>query len=334
MPEDRLVADINHRFGFIFGLLLKTRSGASTQDNRLHSVELYNMDDKFKAAVAILVGSVIGGAVSSVIKIALINIPPLSFSFLRFFIASFFVLPFFLKEKVRFDKHFLSLVLATILAVFNIAVFAYGVRLTTASIGQMLYAGTPILAGVFSYFILKEKLSLRKWFFIFLGLVGTVLVVLLPLFEKGSSFSGNLMGNLLISVGVISWSMYFVLSKHYQKKYSPIVITSVFIFLSTLLFLPLSISESATQDSWWQNLPLISIYAVLYIAIPGTVVVYWLNQYAIKHGGPILASLSFYLLPIFAYTSAFVLLGEKLTQGLIIGTILVFTSVTLTTYSK
>lgn len=176
------------------------------------------MDNKFKAAVAIVVGSVIGGAVSSVIKIALINIPPLSFSFLRFSIAAFFVIPFFLKEKVKLDKNFLSLVLATALAVFNIAVFVYGVRLTTASIGQMLYAGTPILAGIFSYFILKEKLSLKKWFFILLGLAGTVLVILLSLIEKGASFSGNLTGNLLISAGVVSWSLYFVLSKQYLKK--------------------------------------------------------------------------------------------------------------------
>ena len=57
------------------------------------------MTDKTKAILVIVVGSIIGGAVSSVTKIGLVKIPPFSFSFIRFFIASTLLLPFFLKAK-------------------------------------------------------------------------------------------------------------------------------------------------------------------------------------------------------------------------------------------
>ena len=292
------------------------------------------MTDKTKAIFVILLGSIIGGAVSSVSKIGLVKIPPFSFSFIRFFIASILLLPFFLKANVKFDKSFRSLILLSLLPTLNVALFVLGIKTTTASIGQMLYAGTPILAGIFSYVIFKNRLTLRKWFYILIGLLGVFLVVFLPKFQKNAAFAGDLKGNILISMGVILWSLYFVYSKQFQKKYSPLLMTSLFIFVATLFFFLLSFIEIQYNFGWWQNLKTSSIFAVLYVSIFGTVLTYLLKQYAIKFAGPILASLSFYLLPIFAYLSAYILLGERLTQGLIIGTILVFISVTLTTYSK
>src|SRR3989338_5533672 len=116
------------------------------------------MTDKTKAILVIVVGSIIGGAVSSVTKIGLVKIPPYSFSFIRFFIASLFLLPFFLKAKVKFDKQLRSLIFLSLLPTINVALFVNGVKLTTASISQMLYAGSPVLAGIFSYLLFKDRL--------------------------------------------------------------------------------------------------------------------------------------------------------------------------------
>ena len=292
------------------------------------------MTDKTKAILVIVVGSIIGGAVSSVTKIGLVKIPPFSFSFIRFFIASTLLLPFFLKAKVKFDKSFRSLILLSLLPTFNVALFVLGVKTTTASIGQMLYAGTPILAGIFGFLLFKNRLTLKKWLYILIGLLGVFLVIIFPLLQKNTAFAGDLKGNILISIGVILWSLYFVYSKQFQKKYSPLIMTSLFIFVATVVFFLLAFLEIQNNFGWWQSLKTSSIIALLYVSIFGTVLNYLLNQYAIKFGGPILASLSFYLLPIFAYLSAFILLGERITIGLIIGTILVFISVALTTYAK
>lgn len=292
------------------------------------------MTDRNKAILIIVIGSLIGGAVSSVTKIGLLQIPPFSFSFLRFFIASIFVLPFFLKAKVKFDKAFLSLIAVSILPVANISFFVVGVKSTTASIGQMLYTGSPILVGIISFLILKNKLSAKRWLFIVIGLMGVIEVILLPLLQKNSLFAGDLKGNILISIGVILYSFYMVLSKQYQKKYSPVIITAVFFFLSTIVFLILSFIEFNSTQTWYRHLSQSSIYAVLYVSIFATVGSYVLNQYVIKYSSPIIASLGFYLVPILAYFSAFILLGENLTAGLIVGTIIVFTSVGLISLTK
>lgn len=292
------------------------------------------MTDRTKAILIIILWAAIGGAVSPVTKIGLVKIPPFTFSFLRFVLASIAILPFFLKEKPKLDTAFYRLLILSVLPVVNVAFFVSGVKLTTASISQMLYAGTPILAGIFSYFILKDKLTFRRWLFILIGLIGVIEVVALPIFNRGSVFSGDLKGNLLISFAVVAWSLYVVMSKPLQKKFSPVVITSIFIFLATIVFFFLGLTEVSNHNGWWSNMKTSSFFAVAYVALIATVGGYLLNQYAIKLGSPILASLSFYFAPIFGYFFSFLLLGEKLTTGLITGTALIFISVALTTYSK
>lgn len=292
------------------------------------------MSDKTKAIIAILAGSIISGAISPVTKIGLVKIPPFTFSFLRFFLASVVILPLYLKKIGRIDKSFLWLIALSLLPILNVALFVLGVRSTTAGVAQMLYAGTPIFAGIFAYLLLRNKLPIKKWLFILVGLAGVFLVVLLPLLEKDSLFSGDFRGNFLISIGVILYSLYTTVSKSFQKKYSPFIITSTFILLATVFFFLLALVEFKANDPWWSSLTISSAFSILYVGIPATLIGYTLHQYAIKYGGPVLASLSLYLIPIFAYFSSFILLGEKLTMGLIIGTVLVFASVALSTYSK
>ncbi|OGK24223.1 hypothetical protein A3A46_01700 [Candidatus Roizmanbacteria bacterium RIFCSPLOWO2_01_FULL_37_13] len=307
------------------------------------------MTNKAKAIFVILVGAIIGGATSSVTKIGLLKIPPFTFTFVRFVIASLCLSPLFIKKinpfgklrvnpeksrRIKFNRRLLTLLLISLLPTLNVALFVVGVKTTTASIAQMLYAGTPVLAGILSYFLFKNKLALKRWFFIFLGLIGVILVVALPLIEKNSLYAGDLKGNILISIGVIFWSLYFALSKHYQKQFSPITLTSGFFLTATMIFFFLSFFEISSGNRWWLDLTTSSYLSLLYIALISTVVSYLLHQYAIKFSSPVIASFSFYLVPIFSYISAFVLLGERLTSGLIIGTILVFISVALTTYSR
>ena len=292
------------------------------------------MSNKSKAVVAIIAGSILGGAVSTVIKITIRYIPPFNFSFIRFFIASICLLPLFLKSKIKFDRDFGKLLLLSVLPTLNIALFVIGVKTTTASIAQMLYAGTPLIVGILSYFLFGHKLSIKRWIYITVGLIGVFLVILLPLIQKNVALTGDIKGNILISLGVISWSFYAVYSKEFQKKFTPLIITSIFFFVATATFFVLSFFEISQNNPWWFNLNTTSIFGLLYVSLCATVGSYLLSQYSFKYANPVIGSFSLYLTPIFAYISAFFLLGEKLNSGLLIGTVLVFTSIALTTYKK
>src|SRR3989344_959931 len=133
------------------------------------------MSNKTKAILVILFGSIFGGAASPVIKIAIQEIPPFSFSFIRFFIASVFLLPMFIKQKPKFDSDFRKLILLSLLPTINIGLFAIGVKLTTASIAQMLYAGVPIIVVLIGYFLFGYRMKIQRWIYISLGLFGVLI---------------------------------------------------------------------------------------------------------------------------------------------------------------
>lgn len=285
------------------------------------------MSDKQKALLSTIIASFLAGAVAAVIKIGLTEIPPLTFSFLRFLLAAVCILPFLLRLKRDFLKDIIGLLPLSLLAGINIVLFIFGLKTTTATIGTLIYAGTPMIAGILAFYFLEEKLNIPRLAGIIIGFIGVGGVILLPLLEKGVPFSGDLTGNLLIGLGVILTSFYKVFSKRFQRNYSPLVIASMFIVTTTIALLPLSLFELQTQ--WWTALTGAGLLSIIYSGIFATAGMYIFQQYAIKHGGPVVASMQLYLQPILAFLSAFVILGERLTMGIIIGGVLSFLGIFL-----
>ncbi|MFH1833036.1 MAG: DMT family transporter [Candidatus Levyibacteriota bacterium] len=289
------------------------------------------MTNRQKAFLAIFLVSLLGGAVTTVTKIGFLEIPPLTFTFLRFLLASLIILPLVLKSKKDFKNNFISLFPFSLFATANIILFILGVRTTTATISQLLYAGVPLLTGLITYILLSEKLRIRKIIGIIIGFLGVVIVIFLPVLEMGIPFSGDLLGNILISCGVISYSFYLVFSQKASSKYSPVSITSTFIFLTTVILLPFFLIDLKINYGWWNNVGFSGLTSLFYIAFMGTIGTYIIQQYAIKHGGSVFASMTYYLVPVFAFLSASLLLKEGLTIGLVIGGALALLGVFLTT---
>lgn len=285
------------------------------------------MTDRQKAFLSIFIGSIMGGAMGAVTKVGLLEIPPLSFAFIRFFAATVIVFPFILKKKRKIIKDFIAVAPMSLLAALNIAFFTIGVKTTTATISQILYAGVPIIIGLVSHFLLSEKLGFTKISGIIVGFIGVLVVVFLPILEKGKAFSGDLTGNIIIATGVVSWSLYMVFSKRMQKTHSPFVIVSIFIMLTAIVLFPFFLIELKTNSLWWTDVGLNGLISLLYVVVIGTITTYLLMQYAIKHGGIVFSSMAFYLQPVFGFLAAFLILGEGLTLGILIGGILAFLGV-------
>lgn len=288
------------------------------------------MSDKQKAIIFILLVSVIGGLTSPVTKIGLVNIPPLSFAFIRFLIAGILILPFLIERKDL--KSLWKLMPLSLLMSLNIILFILGLKTTTATISQVLYAVSPLLVAWFLFILFKERLTKEKAIGISVGFLGVIIVVLLPVLEKGTKFSGDLVGNILIACGAVLSSLYLIYSrKAHADRFSPFIITSSFILVTCIVLFPLFIFESVTQFRWWNSLTFSSVFALIYISLVSTVLNYILLQYSIKHGGSILTSMQHYLVPPLAFLFSFFLLGEQLTLGLVIGGTLALLGVYITT---
>lgn len=289
------------------------------------------MSDKQKAFLAIFGYALLSGAMAAVTKIGLSQIPPFSFAFVRFLLASLIVTPFIWNKRKFLVQDFKTLGPFSIFATLNIIFFIVGINLTTANTSQILYAVIPIVVGLLTHFVLGEKLSQRKIMGIAVGFIGTFLVLFTPILERGGQFSGNLAGNILLVIAVICCSGYIMLSKKAQKTHSPFHIVSIFIILTTIALFPFFVFEFITKYGWWNGISINSVFSISYVVLAGTIFTYLLNQYSIKNGGAVFASMAFYLSPLFGFLVAFILLGEQLTLGLIIGGFLALLGVYITT---
>jgi O-acetylserine/cysteine efflux transporter len=286
------------------------------------------MSDKQKTIALILLGAVLGGATPTIVKIGVTSIPPLIFTFLRFLIAAIITVPFL--WKTNFLKDLKYLILFSTLGTLNIVFFSLGVKMTTATVGQLLYSVVPLLTAVLLLILFKNKITGKRILGIVIGFIGVIFVALLPIIEKGGKFSGDLLGNVLVGIGVILWSLYMAYSKRKLKSFSPFIITSAFVWVTCIALFPFAIWEMGIYPNWQQSLTLSVFLSLGYVAIISTIISFFLNQYIIRLGGAVLASLQYYLIPIFTYISALILLGEGLTRGLVLGGILVLLGVYIT----
>lgn len=266
-------------------------------------------------------------------KIVLQTVPPLSFTFIRFFFA-FLILVIFTKKIPKISKDHIPVILFSLLSTANVILFAYGINKTTATIGQALYAGVPIVVLIISYFFLMEKLTLKKIIGVTIGFIGVIIMIILPNIGKESIHKGDIVGNITIFLGVVLYSIYTALSKKMQKKYSPIELTSYFFLTTAIVQVLLIPFEILKYGAWWNNLNPFIYISFAYIILLSTVFYYFLYQYAIKKASPIVTSMIFYLQPAVAYAWSYILLSERLTVEFVIGTGLTLFGVWLTTSNK
>jgi len=196
---------------------------------------------------------------------------------------------------------------------------------------QMVYGAIPIISATLSFYILKERFGFTKITGIIVGFIGTILIVLLPLISSNSG--GSILGNLIITIAMLSISLYWVLSKKLQSEYSPLEINNYFIFTTTFLLIFLSIIDLFKHPNWWEGVSSNSYLALIFIAIFGTAITYLISQILIKKTTPVMASMVLYIQPFATFVLAYLFLSEKLTSLFSIGVVLSLLGVGLYNFS-
>ncbi|MBD3197856.1 MAG: EamA family transporter [Candidatus Lokiarchaeota archaeon] len=267
------------------------------------------------------------------------SVGPLSLSFFRFFIGGLFMLIILGLRKDfegihRLMKNNLLIFLISSCFAFGFSNIIYfvGVTLTLANIAATIYTTYPIWITIYSIFILNEKDNLKyKFIGVSIGILGVF--ILLTNFNFIEFFSSQyLLGNLLVLLGSIIWSLYSVLGKKIQKeeqqtsnvtlKYA--MTSSFFACIPILLILPFTseITSFFVYDitSW---------FWIIFLGIISTGLGIWLlfegiNRLEVSKG----MSLAF-LKPIFATILSFFILAETPSINLMISILLVICSIIL-----
>ncbi|MBI3955657.1 DMT family transporter [Candidatus Gottesmanbacteria bacterium] len=290
------------------------------------------MSNRTKALLAIVAASMLWATAGSA-KILVRTFDPFTAAFFRFLVATLIIVPFFLRAQRGKKTSLLPLVPLGLASTGNIAFYYLALRTTTANAAMMIYNATPLVIALTASRMIGEPVTTMKFVGILLGLVGTTLIALLPALEGGgSSLSGDLTGNLFVVGAVASWTIYTIGSRRMltTKRATPLDLTTASIVTSSSIFgLLAAISWKPTYTT--AMVAPTNIALMIHLGIFVTVATYLLYQWAIKHSSATTASLNQYLQPVIALLFNISFLGERLTTGFALGSIVVLAGVVLAT---
>lgn len=224
---------------------------------------------------------------------------------LLFWVSDYFLGP----EKIKYKRDYLALAGLSLLGVaINQLTFFKGLSMTTPITASVLMTSSPIIVLIAAYFVLHERISMQKLLGVALGATGAILLIGI----SGFSFtSDTFLGNVLIVVNAVSFSLYMVLVKPLLMRYKAMTIIKWIFFFASFVVVPFGYEELRMVD--WLNLPYQVWLALGFIIVCATWLVYLLNNWSLKFVSPSLVTSYIYVQPVFSTIIAVFFRGDKLT---------------------
>lgn len=239
----------------------------------------------------------------------------------------FWVLYFLKPPKNKIQKEdFPRFILCALTGIaINQMLFLKGLSLTFSIHAVLLMLTTPILITIIAAWLLKEKINAYKIIGLGLGVSGAVVLIM----ARQNSGSGNdvLLGDVLIIINAVSYTIYFILVKPLMLKYNPVQVIRWIFTLGLPMVLPFGWNEFAAIN--WAGFGFTAYACISLIVIGGTFLAYLFNAYGIKVLGASVAGMYIYVQPLFAAAIAMLFLKESLEAYKIFAAVLIFTGLYL-----
>lgn len=205
----------------------------------------------------------------------------------------------------------------------NQLLFLKGLSLTYPIHASLLMLTTPILIVFIAAWVLKEKIGLNKIAGLILGIAGAAILVT----AKASAALGDnvILGDVMIIINAISYTIYFILVKPLMLKYNSVVIIRWIFTIGLVMVLPFGWTEFTAIQ--WSTFNSVDMWCMGLVVVTGTFLAYLFNIYGIKVLGPAAAGFYIYTQPFFATGIAMIFLKESLPLYKIIAAIFIFTGV-------
>ena len=267
----------------------------------------------------------------SLIKIALVELPPLAFNVLRLAIAAVILMSalYAMEKNARIARKDVPKILLLSFTGYALSqsLVIMGIHLTSATNVAILSGTSPIVISLLSSFFKHDRISPVGWLGVALGFVGVYIVISGR--AGGFHFSDRtLKGDALVFLAICLWAHYSVSARPLVKVYSPLKFSAVTISLGTLFSLPFAYSSLKTIPS-----AAISARAWGLLVFAGVVpmavgLIIWLNS--VKRVGNSQTAVYSNLQPVLAIVFAHLLLNDAVGGGLAAGAALVLAGIFLT----
>jgi len=194
----------------------------------------------------------------------------------------------------------------------------------------------PLLLAAAGYFFLKDQITKREKTGTLIAFVGALIIGISPIINT-SNIDGKVFGNILIFLSLVSGATCGILAKKMMKKgVSPTLIANLSFVVGFLTILPFIILKSGLNYS----LSYLEIadwgvwLGIFYMAIISGNIAYILNNMGQKTIELSEAAPFAYLNPIFSAILAVILLGDKFTTPILVGSLITFIGVVIAETKK
>ncbi len=275
----------------------------------------------------LLLLTLIWGSNFSVVKFALSEIPPLSFTALRLVVASGLFLVVMTasghRPPPRRDLGVLLGLAFTGHLLYQLC-FMTGLARTSVSNSALIIGSGPIAMALLSVAVGHERLTRWHWIGTILSLYGLWLVVGRPASAGGES----LLGDLLMVGAVLCWSVYTVGARPLLTRRSPMVVTGYSLVLGTLMFVPFGVADLVRLD--WSAVSVGAWAGLVYSAVFALCVAYLIWYMGVQRIGSARTGVYANMVPVVAIVFATLWLGEPLGLRKLTGAAAILAGVALT----
>ena len=207
----------------------------------------------------------------------------------------------------------------------NMLIFILGLSRTTATNAVVIGATIPVFTVGVAVLMRKEAATLAKVIGLAVACIGAMVIVGAGRFEAGG---GRLVGNLLVVLNSLSFSIYLVISRRLLAKYRPMTVVAWTFVFGALGVLPfgardLALAAPHLSPTGWG--------CVAYIVLFPTVGTYFLNMFALQRVPASLVAIYIYVQPVVGALMAALLLDERPSAGTFVGGALIGVGIWLVT---
>lgn len=273
--------------------------------------------------------SLLASGTHLVAKATVTDVDPVTLTFLRTLLAGTILLAFVLPRKgtlrVERGDRWRFVLLAALGVPINQFLFLAGLHLSKATNAALFYGATPAMVLLLSVLMGKEERSPLRLLGVLIAFAGILVVV----FERGVDFgSGTLAGDALLILAVVAWTFFTVLGKDLIGKYGHFHVTAIVLVWGMAMFLPFGLLHAIRFD--YSRLTGADIAGIAYLAVATSIVAYLLWYYALGRLAPSKVAVFANIQPILTMLLAWLVVGEVLTPGFLLGAGVTLAGVVLT----
>lgn len=281
-----------------------------------------------------LILCLIWGTTWLVIKIGLEDLPPMTFAAARFLLAILILAVILRVQKIPLPKTARDRKLIALTGVLqfsiNYSFIFWSEQYISSGLAAILQAMIMVFGLILAWFFLpNERITRLKIFAVIIGITGVATIFIEQLqINSLMAFAGCA----ATVTGAFAWAQALILIKRYGGNIHPasLSFSQMLCGIVPVIMYALSKEGNPLSFNWtWR-----AVLCVLYLTIPGTIIVFWLYYWLLSRVESIKMTMIPLVTPLLAVLVGSIFLDEKLPPQTFIGGMLILSSIGLIVWRR